>query len=575
MTGKWAGWMAVAVVAGMATAGHAAGPGGCHAPAALEAQVRERPTAKAWAAVGGWFGERQEFGCAVPAFEAAVRLDPEAARYHYFLGLSLHGAGRGKESIGELERSIALEGNALEPRLLLGLVWNEQGKVAEAEQAWEGALRVNPDSAIALDWLAKARSASGDFAGAIELLTAAKRDKQLTLDLAMAYSGAGEFDRAAGTLEAAEKASGGDLQVVTGLATVYVQAHRYQDAIALIRGALEKRPGTDELEMLLLRLEVLGGDEAGARPLAKKVLERHGKDFDALYLAGVVENDAEEYAAAAEHLKAAVALNGAHYDTRYNLGVALAKLGETEAANAEFERAVTLNPDEAQAHFHLAQTLRALGRTEEARAELEKYRLRQQAVVQTALGETKAGQAAAAMKAGKPDDAAKLYREAMDAEPAKVTYGYDLAQALGAGGHREEQVAALEAVIAAKPDFAAALNQLGELEAEDGKAKDAERHFRAALEAMPGFAEAANNLGALLGNENREGEAEVYFRQATMGNPRFAQGWVNLAATLASQGKFSEANEAVETALKVEPGNAEAARLKGMLAQVGNGKPRN
>ena len=572
MVRRLPGWVAGILVAGMAAVGHAAGPGGCHAPAAMEAAVQARPTGKAWAAVGGWFGEREEFACAIPAFEAAVKLDPDSARYHYFLGLSLQRAGRGKESIGELERSIALDGNSLEPRLLLGLVWNELGKVAEAEQAWEGGLRVNPESAIALDWLAKARISNGEFEGAIELLTSAKRDKQLTLDLAMAYSGAGEFDRAATTLEEAAKASGGDLQVVKALATVYVQAHRYQDAIGLVQGALASHAGDDELEMLLLRLEVLGGDEAGAQPLAKKVLARHPKDFDALYLAGVVENDAQEYAEAAEHLKAAVALNGAHYDTRYNLGLALVQLGQTEAAKAEFAEAVKLNPDEAQAHFHLAQTLRTLGRSEEGKAELEKYRQRQQAVVQTALGETKAGQAAAAMKEGKAEEAAKLYREAMEAEPEKVTYGYDLAQALGAGGYRAEQAAALEAVIAKKPDFAAALNQLGELEAEEGKAQAAERHFRAALTAMPGFAEAANNLGALLGNENREGEAEEFFRRATMENPRFAQAWVNLAATLASQGKFGEAEGAVETALRVEPGNQEAERLKGMLAKTGNGK---
>jgi Flp pilus assembly protein TadD len=48
-------------------------------------------------------------------------------------------------------------------------------------------------------------------------------------------------------------------------------------------------------------------------------------------------------------------------------------------------------------------------------------------------------------------------------------------------------------------------------------------------------------------------------------NPRYAPAWVNLAATLASESRFGEARSAVGAALKVDPSDAEALRLRQML----------
>jgi Flp pilus assembly protein TadD len=69
----------------------------------------------------------------------------------------------------------------------------------------------------------------------------------------------------------------------------------------------------------------------------------------------------------------------------------------------------------------------------------------------------------------------------------------------------------------------------------------------------------------LLGQEGHDKEAETWFRSAVAANPRFAPAWVNLAATLASESRFGEAWSAIEAALKVDPNDAEALRLRQML----------
>jgi tetratricopeptide (TPR) repeat protein len=540
----------------------------CHGPEPLEAATRSQPTARNWAALGGWFGEHRQFACAIPAFREALRVDPGSASLHYYLGLALLSSGKSGEALAELKRSIELDPNQFQPRLLAGEILNESGQRGEAEAFWEAALRIDPASTIALDWLAKARIADGQFEAAIDLLLSAPRDEELTIDLALAYSRAGFFDKAAETLNAALERAPGDLHLTSALATVYVQSHRYQDATNKLQAALQLHPHDPATELLYLELLVMQGDDATARPLAHRMMAANPNSFDALYLSGILESDAQEYASAIKHLKAAVAMNPNHYNARYNLGLAYSRLQQNEAAGEQFEKAVALDPTQAEAHFYLAQVLRSLGRTDRAQEQLKLFQECQQATVKLALGQTKAGQAAQALRDGHADQAVALYREAVEAQPKDANFEYDLAIALEAIGDPVQERAALEKAIALRPGFAAAENQLGLIEARSGDTVAAEQHFRSSLATVPHFAEALNNFGTLLGQEARDTEAEALFRLAVSANPRYTQAWVNLAATLASQSRFSEAQDAVENALKTAPQDPDALRLQQMLAKA-------
>jgi tetratricopeptide (TPR) repeat protein len=545
----------------------------CLGPHDLELGVREHPTAKNWAALGGWFGEQRQYTCAIPAFQAALRIEPDSASLHYYLGLALQGGGQSEAAVAELQRSIELDPDQLQPRLVLGVALNATGRQAESQEAWEGALRVDPNSVIALDWLAKARISSGQFDAAIDMLSSAPSDESLTLDLALAYSQSNQFDKAIDTIEAALARAPGDARLSAALATVYVQSHRYQDATDLLRASATQHPSDPTIQLLYLRTLVLEDDDATARPLVRKFLAEHPGDFDALYLSGVLENDAQEYTAAVDHLQAAVALEPNHYDARLNLGKALFHLHQNEAARAQLEKAVALDPSQSEGHFHLAQVLRALGQTAEAAAQFKLFQEGQQATIKLALGQTKAGQAAQALKDGHADQAAALYREAIEAQPQNGSFEFDLALALDRVDDQKnlpEEQAALEKAVQLKPGFAAAENQLGYLAARAGDTATAEQHFRNALAAMPRLAEAANNLGTLLGQEGRDAEAEACFRSALSANPRSVRAWVNLAATLGSESRLPEARAAVESALRIDPQDSDALQLRQMLSTAQN-----
>lgn len=543
----------------------------CRGPEALESQVKNHPSARTWGALGGWFGEQHEFSCAVSAFESALKFDPGSSRMHYFLGLSLYSNQQVEASIAELDRSVQLDSADVRARLALGVAYHQLGRAGDAESAWQGVLALDPNSTTALDWLAKARIADGQFGAAIELLSSAPPDEDLVLDLALAYSESGEFDKAANTLNAALAKSPSAVRISSALATVYVQSHRYQDATNLIRATLKAHPGDAGTKLLYLRLLVLQDDDADAQPIARQMLAEHPQDFNALYLSGVVENDEQQYEVAVEHLQAAARLNPNHYDVRFNLGSAYAHLKQNEAAREQLEKAVALDASKAEAHFQLAQVFRTLGETDDAHAQLKLFEQCQQATTTLALGQTKAAQASQVLDAGNPAQAVALYREAIDALPQDAVLEYDLALALERTGDAPAARAALEKALQLRPGFAEAENQLGLATAQAGEGSTAEQHFRNAIADAPSYAEAANNLGTLLGQQGRDREAEAFFRAAVSGNPRFGQAWVNLAATLASESRFSEARAAVASALRIDPHDADALRLRAMLAGTAAG----
>jgi Tfp pilus assembly protein PilF len=93
---------------------------------------------------------------------------------------------------------------------------------------------------------------------------------------------------------------------------------------------------------------------------------------------------------------------------------------------------------------------------------------------------------------------------------------------------------------------------------------------RAALEQAiasdPGFSAAQYALGYLEFKAGDVAGAERQFRLTVKAAPRNAQAWLSLAATLGAQSQIPEAQEAVATALRLDPNNAGALDLSRRLA---------
>ena len=504
----------------------------CIGPTNLEARLHAKQDADSYAALGNWFGEHHQAECAVASFQAGLKLEPDSAYLSYLLGLSLYSAGHLQEAIDPLRRASHAHPEEIKTHLLLGTAFDGLGRHKEAFQEWTAAIKIDPHSKIALDGLAKGYIEAGDYEPVITHLSVIQRDENLTLDLALAFTKAHMLDDAAQVLIEGLKSYPNSDALARLMVTVYVKQQRFQEASALAEKTARQYPRDMEAQSIYLRVMLFNGAYEKAAPLARKLLALAPHDADLLHQNGIMENKMGDYEAAKKHLEEAITLNPNYYNSRYIYAMVLEQLNDQAGAKAQLEKAFALGATEPQIHLELAKVLHSLGEAQEAQKELDIYQAAWKSATDRTLAEQKATQAAEAAAAGNKQKAASLYREAATELPDSAGIAYRLALVLNDLGDMEGERSALEQAIKADPNYALAQYQLGYVESRGGDSSGAEQQFRLAIK----------------------------------GAPDYVQAWVALSATLAMESRFKEAQNAVATALKIDPKNKDALELSKNLA---------
>ncbi len=504
--------------------------------------MRVHPSVKAYADLGSWFRDRRRFNCAAEAFEKAVKLEPSSARLVYLLGSSLYSSGDVKGALDPLQESVRLDSKVLQPHLALGAAFDRSHEITAAEIEWRAALAIDPKSTVARTALSKDLLAQKDYGSEVALLRGPVDSKQstptlsedLTLDLGLAYGQLGMLQDANSLLRAAFHAHPASLPLAKALAATLVLQARKEEAAGVLEAAMKHHPADLGVKLLYLRILVMQDESEKAQQLGRQLLKAAPRNWEVLYLNGILERRAGDYTAARDNLEKAVALNSDHYESRRNLGSVLVQLKEARGAREQLEKAIALGSHDPEVRFELAGVLRTLGEDREAENQLKLYQQEAQAKSDLTQAAAKSAFADQKLAAGDVSQAVDLYREALAAAPKEATLAYKLAMALDKAGDLKSERAALEQAIQIDPGMAEAQNQLGYLASRAGETASAEEHFRLAVQVSPGYAKA----------------------------------WVNLAATLYLESKLPEAKEAVERALQVEPGNQKAQELNRELAQT-------
>jgi Flp pilus assembly protein TadD len=208
-------------------------------------------------------------------------------------------------------------------------------------------------------------------------------------------------------------------------------------------------------------------------------------------------------------------------------------LHEWKEAAEQLEKAIALGAPEPQVHFELAKALRGLGENDRAQEEMKQYQQLKKAEEANLEAVTSARQGDKDLEDGKVKEALAHYREAAEREPDNAGYKYKLALALHQAGDTEGERAELEKAVKLNPELAGAQKRLGYLLSQSGDTAGAIEHFRLAVQAAPAWVEA----------------------------------WINLAGAQAEAGQFDAARDAVATALRLDPANAEAHELSDMLVR--------
>jgi len=326
----------------------------------------------------------------------------------------------------------------------------QDGRLGEAEELYQGLLELDPHHAGALHNLALLRAAQGRLGEAARLLRHAigrhPEDAASENGLGVVLQAMGRHEEAAAHFERALALDSAFAAAHLGLGTTLLASGRAAEALAALERALELAPDfAAALDAKGNALQALG--RAGealdwhrrALALAPGDASAHNNLANAFHALGrPAEADA--------HRAQALALDAASPELLINRGKTLHRSGRDEEAVAHYRRALALAPEDGEARNDLGNALQSLGRHEEAVAQ---------------------------------------YREAIALKPGLAAAHGNLANSLHALDRHAEAIEHYHAAMAAKPGNAVAASNLGTALREMGRIADARRAFESAVAMAP------------------------------------------------------------------------------------------
>src|SRR5262245_14767746 len=169
--------------------------------------------------------------------EPLLAAEPDHLQLNYLAAFSKHELGKNDEALPMIDKVIAKDPNYSGAHVLRGKILLAQEKNSDAEAEFRQELEHSTNKNVRLEsWgaLALVLDKAGNRTGAIETLEKAVAEqptRELYLALADFYSKSGQREKAAATLEQAEKSTGGmDDGAMLNLAISYINDKKYDDA---------------------------------------------------------------------------------------------------------------------------------------------------------------------------------------------------------------------------------------------------------------------------------------------------------------------------------------------------------
>lgn len=163
-----------------------------------------------------------------------------------------------------------------------------------------------------------------------------------------------------------------------------------------------------------------------------------------------------------------------------------------------------------------------------------------------------------AQQSGRSDEAVEAIRRALQLSGPQAPYLTNLGVILDTLGRSTEAMETLTQAVVLDPKSYGAVFALASTLGRLGKLAEAELRYREAILLEPGNAAAHNSLGSILQSLGRGDEAEAAYQRAILLNPRHARAHYNLGTMLKERGHLDRAAERFRAALAISPDLAEA-----------------
>jgi tetratricopeptide (TPR) repeat protein len=263
------------------------------------------------------------------------------------------------------------------------------------------------------------------------------------------------------------------------------------------------------------------------------------------------------------------ALYGAKWAAIFVIPLGMLWFAEVQSGRGKLERFAAIVadlPTSARAHVNYATELQEAGRADEAAKEFaEAIRLNPgSAKAHVNLGSLLTAK-------GEFDKAQNHFERALQIEPKNAEYHSGYAYLLDQLGRKEQAASECETAIRLAPKSPQAHYGYGAFLEKHGQPEEAVAKYRQALQYDPNHIDAHIDLGSLLLEKGELTEAREHFEKASQLNPKLAQPHNYLGKIFMSEGNVSQAIAQFEEALRLHPDFPEAEQnlriAKGTSAQ--------
>jgi tetratricopeptide (TPR) repeat protein len=256
----------------------------------------------------------------------------------------------------------------------------QQGKLAEAAQAWQSVIRANPRDGAAFASLGVVLAKQERYPEAAsayrKALALNPKLPGLQLNLGLAEFKQGHFEAAIDPLNgalASEHSSGSkQMQARTLLGLSCYGTKRFADAARALRPAAAADPGNAELHQVLAQSCLWAREYDCALAEFKQILQTNPDSAPAHILSGEALDGLGKASEAIEEFQAAVKASPREPNVHFGLGYLYWKSHQYDDAKREFQAELAIDPGNAQALAYLGDIEMKAGDTEAALASLRK-----------------------------------------------------------------------------------------------------------------------------------------------------------------------------------------------------------
>ena len=411
-----------------------------------------------------------------------------------------------------IDEQIRLTPSSVDAYNLLGIVYTDEKKYADAYAAFQYALKLAPDST-------KTHNNLGNLYVAEQKLDLAEKELLSVLSLAPANRDANY--------------NLGLLFLAKG------------EAVKAIPHFQQVHPQTVETQFNLVRAYLAAQRTAEALKAANALSAAHKQDVQLHFTLGVLLATAKQYKPAQLELEQADALQPETFEILHNLGQAYLRGHDYAKANLALNRALKLKPESAETLYLLAQVDFEQSRPSDALDLLVRaHKLAPQNTDVIFL------MARVSMTQNYFEDAIPLLESGLKIAPQRADLHAALGESYFMAGKTEKAIDEFQKLIELDPS-ARSYAFMGLSYRHLGRFDDALKYFQEGLKRDPKNTSCLFNIGFIEERQGNYARAEDLFQQALRTNPDFPEALLELANLRVKDKKFAEAVDLLRRFVKV------------------------